>query len=222
MGPYSRSILRCSVAQLVVRNLTAISVYENLDNAMNDEEQLFAQAQDLYRKERFSEAFQLYMELANRGRVGCQRFVGWMYFCGEGVDKDFTKAFEWFKKAAANGDREAKFGAGRVQLLLNNDTVAFDWFSQACKEGFVPGCFRVGWMLRDGRGCQQSLSKSYDVLRKAYESGHLPAGRAIAVLLIRGHEGFVGRLKGVSLMVKVFTEITALAVRDPKSQRFMS
>jgi len=188
---------------------------------MNDEEQLFAQAQDLYQKGRHLEAFQLFVELANRERVGSQRFVGWMYFFGEGVERDPVKAFDWFKRAAANGDREAKFGAGRVQLLLKNDTAAFDWFSQACKEGFVPGCFRVGWMLRDGRGCQQSLSKSLDVLRKAYQSGHLPAGRAMAILLIRGQGGLVGRLKGACLMVKVLIEIVVLAIRDPKSQRFM-
>ncbi len=188
---------------------------------MESDDLIFARAQELYGKGDFQGAFQLYLALADRGRVGCRRFVGWMYFGGEGVEKDLSKAFEWFKKAAHQGDREAKFGAGRVCLLTRDDTNALTWFTLACREGFVPGCFRLGWMYLHGRGCGKDPAKAYDLLSDAYAKGHLPAGRARARLLIAGQRGLFGRLLGIFLLLRVLLEVVVTAIREPNSQRFM-
>jgi uncharacterized protein len=188
---------------------------------MTKDDEIFDQAQKLYESGDFTSAFPLYIDLARRGRVGCQRFVGWMYFLGEGTAQDLDEAYKWFRKAADNGDREAKFGAGRVCLLLKRDVEAKDWFLRACREDFPPGCFRLGWMYKHGRGGEANVAMAFDLFEQAYEKGHLPAGRARASFLIGGHFGFARRFEGLYCMAKVLVEIVVAAIRNPKSQKFM-
>ena len=40
---------------------------------------------------------------ADKGDLGAQYNLGMMYEYGHGVNKDFSKAFEWYKKAAEQG-----------------------------------------------------------------------------------------------------------------------
>ena len=182
---------------------------------------VFARAQELYRKGSFSESFHLFEELANRGRVGCQRFVGWMYFCGEGVPTDLSKAYDWFTKAAQHGDREAKFGAGSVCLKNGDNAAALKWFSDGCGVDFAPACFRLGWMYQAGHGVNADPNRAYELLSKAYSLGHLPAGRLRALMLIKGHRGVFGRAWGPFLLAKVVVLVVSTAVRDRNSQRLM-
>jgi len=193
------------------------------ESTRNDEgEALFAEAERLYRHRAYSEAFAIYLSLAERGRVGCQRFVGWMYLFGEGIERDAEQAYSWFEKAARRGDREAMFGAGRSCLVMKRYSGAFDWFTQGCREEFAPACFRLGWMYRHGIGCHRDDARAYRHFLAAYERGNLPAGRAIALLLIGGMEGFAGRARGLLMWLQLFIEVINLAIRDPRSLRFMA
>jgi TPR repeat protein len=45
---------------------------------------------------------------ANQGNVDAQNNLGVMYYSGEGVPRDPGKAKEWFSKAAAQGNEDAK------------------------------------------------------------------------------------------------------------------
>ena len=60
---------------------------------------------------------------------------GVRYYFGEGVEKDYTKAFEWFSKAAEQGDADAQFSLGVMysegQGVGQNYEKAFEWYSKA-------------------------------------------------------------------------------------------
>ena len=54
------------------------------------------------------------MKAAEQGNVIAQNNVGYMYETGQGIAKDREKALEWYQKAAAQGDGEAKKKARKL------------------------------------------------------------------------------------------------------------
>jgi uncharacterized protein len=41
--------------------------------------------------------------LAEKGYAGAQYSLGWMYFNGQGVPKDYDEALRWYREAADQG-----------------------------------------------------------------------------------------------------------------------
>ena len=56
----------------------------------------------------YSEAFKLFLPLAEGGNPEAARFVGLMKFSGKGTDKNFDEARQWLSVAAQKGDKTAK------------------------------------------------------------------------------------------------------------------
>lgn len=62
-------------------------------------------ADTYFEQEMYSDAFDLYLPLANKGDSKAQFRVGWMYYKGKGVaKKDKATAIDWWKIAARKGD----------------------------------------------------------------------------------------------------------------------
>jgi TPR repeat protein len=45
-----------------------------------------------------------WLESAQQGNVDAQSTLAFRYYTGDGIDKNFSEAFKWYKKAAENGD----------------------------------------------------------------------------------------------------------------------
>ena len=56
---------------------------------------MLEEAAQLYVKGEFRKSFSIYAALAEEGHVLSQRFLGWLYFRGEGVEADLDKALVW-------------------------------------------------------------------------------------------------------------------------------
>ena len=67
-----------------------------------------------------------------------------MYDKGEGVKQDFHKSFEWFTKAANQGDAKAQYNLGimysKGQGVRQDYHKAKDFFGKACDNGLQKGC----------------------------------------------------------------------------------
>jgi TPR repeat protein len=65
-----------------------------------------------------------------------------MYQHGEGVDKDYKKAVEWFEKAAEEGLAAAQFHLGQMYEsgwgVGQSDSMAMRWFAKAAAQGLEP------------------------------------------------------------------------------------
>jgi TPR repeat protein len=194
----------------------------NSGRTASEDDKLFLQAEQLYRTGAYKQAFPMYMELASRGRRGCGRFVGWMYFAGEGVERNVPAAYAWFVNAANQGDIEASFGAGRSCLLMHRYEEALEWFAKGCAQDFPPACFRVGWMYQQGKGCKRNNALAYHHFQEAYKKGNLHAGRALAVMLARGTEGFSKRFYGAFLWLRLLIKVIVVAAKDPQSRSLMA
>ena len=62
-----------------------------------------------------------------------------MYDHGHGVDVDYKKAIEWYKKAAEQGLASAQFNLGNMyyhgQGVDMNYKKAIEWYEKAAKQG---------------------------------------------------------------------------------------
>ncbi|KAF9418013.1 hypothetical protein BGZ76_004459, partial [Entomortierella beljakovae] len=56
----------------------------------------------------------IYILAAESGSSSAQSSIGEMYLNGYGVEQDYTKAMEWFRKAASQSDAKALFNIGHM------------------------------------------------------------------------------------------------------------
>ena len=66
-------------------------------------------------------------------------FVGYLYETGQGVDKNYVTAVQWYHKAAEPGNSIAQSQLGNMYRLgkgvPQNYTLAYMWFDLAAKGG---------------------------------------------------------------------------------------
>lgn len=98
--------------------------------------------------------------------------IGDMYKNGEGVNKDLTKAMEYYKKAAAKGNVVAMEQIGVMYTNKGEGprrdfAKAMKWFKKAAELGSSHAMYCVGWLYHFGdksRGVEQD----FDAARKWY------------------------------------------------------
>ena len=68
-----------------------------------------------------------------------------MYGEGKGVRQDYTKAREWYQKAADQGDAYAQNNIGAMYYLGHGErqdyAKAAEWFEKACDNGNKKSCY---------------------------------------------------------------------------------
>jgi len=64
-------------------------------------------ANSFFDQEMYSDAFSNYIDAANKGDAKAQSRVAWMLYKGKGVSKDKKAAYDWWRKAARQGDTES-------------------------------------------------------------------------------------------------------------------
>lgn len=65
-----------------------------------------------YDRANYETALRVWLPMAEQGDMLAQTYVGAIYEKGLGLAPDFTKAAEWYKKAAAQGSAQAQFALG--------------------------------------------------------------------------------------------------------------
>lgn len=63
-----------------------------------------------------------------------------MYRRGRGIEQNYAKAFEWYKKAAEQGHKRAQYNLGVMyamgQGIEKNISKAREWFQKAADQGY--------------------------------------------------------------------------------------
>lgn len=85
-----------------------------------------------------------YRKAALQGNANAQNNLGWMYYEGLGVHRDYAQALEWYRKAAQQGNATAQHNLGVMydegKGVRQNTATAKEWFGQACDNGLQEGC----------------------------------------------------------------------------------
>ena len=186
-----------------------------------DIEMISRKAGWLYEQGEHEKAFQEYLSLAEQGYASSQRFVGWLFFRGDGVKANNEKAIYWLQKAAVSGDVEAMFGVGRVHMAQRCFVDARDWYERSANAGFLPGMYWLARFHRDGIVLTQDESTAFELFCRAADLGHLQSQREQSIMLLRGQFGFLGRLKGSCIFARLIVRSLRQWFRDPLDQKAM-
>lgn len=87
--------------------------------------------------------------------------------------KDYKKAYTWFKKSADGGDHEGQCRLGYYyyygyEPVNKNLAEAFRLFSLAAEQGDDDACYFLGWMYEHG----QQVSSNTTIAIEWYKKSH--------------------------------------------------
>lgn len=117
--------------------------------------------------------------------------LGEAYCEGIGVEKDYSKAYEYYKKAAELGSAEAAYKIGWLYQngcgVRRNDDSAYEWYRKAAKLGNVEAMYMVGEMCYEGKGTKQNYNEAYEWYKNASELGNVKAMYKVGLLYYEGY-----------------------------------
>ena len=122
-------------------------------------------------------AARLFLRAAQRGWVAAMFAFGYLSYRGWGVAQDHSKAFEWFSKAAQEGDAAAQHyvalcylqGLGAPAASVH---MAVEWLERAAASGYADAQFNLGLCYVLGKGVRRDTGMALRLFRLAAEQGH--------------------------------------------------
>lgn len=102
-----------------------------------------------------------------------------IYAEGRGVPQDYTKAAEWFKKSAEQGDA---FGQSGLAYLYSQGrgvpkdySKAAEWYAKAARQGDTWSQVRLGMLYYLGKGVPKNYAHAVSWFTRAAEAGDVKA-----------------------------------------------
>lgn len=126
-----------------------------------------------------------------RGLAESQNTMGWHYYHGDGVPKDYEEAAKWFQKAANLGEPSAQFNLGMMYAAGNGVkqdlSEAAKWYRKSAEQGKTSAQLNLGMMYVSGRGVRQNIDEGVKWLNKAADQGDATAKANLAWLIQQGY-----------------------------------
>lgn len=123
---------------------------------------------------------------AEAGDKDAQKAMGDMLYSGWGkqVNKNFSEALLWYKRAANSGNIEAKYNAG-VMYEQGQGTAAdmeraYKWYRSAAEQGHMMAQFNLANMISKGMGVARNNQEAFRWYLRAAEQGDPEAAFNVA------------------------------------------
>jgi uncharacterized protein len=114
---------------------------------------------------------------AEQDNSQAQYILGIIYFDGKGVNQDYTKALEWYKRAADQGYAKAQHRLGFLystgQGVSQDYPEAVKWYRKAADQGYARSQNSLGSMYNQGWGVPQDYAKALEWYLKAANQGYV-------------------------------------------------
>ncbi len=115
--------------------------------------------------------------------IYCYTTAAKRYYYGDGISKDYEKAFKWFSKAAEAGNAESQHYMGQFYYYGLTGTLnyseALKWYTKAAEQGNPSSQYNVGYMYENGKGVTQDYNEAKKWYSKAAEWGNEQAAEAL-------------------------------------------
>jgi TPR repeat protein/serine/threonine protein kinase len=182
------------IAAFAIWRLNMPRPHPNVPNNIPNVEQ---QAEALYTQKSYSAAIPLFTQACDGGNSMACRYLGGMYWSGQGVEEDMDRAFALWNKEATFYSRDCNAGdaAACVQAgikyegssgIVTDYPLAMSLYSKACDAGNASGCHHLGAMYEQGEGVAKDSSRAAALYSKACDAGDGPGCHALAVLYKNG------------------------------------
>jgi TPR repeat protein len=138
----------------------------------------------------YGEAFRLLKPLADKNIFEAYYYVGRMYFEGKVVNKDTSKAREWFQKGAEFNESKCQNGLGYLYgngLGVPQDfQKAYLWYRKAAEQGYAKAQHNLGLMYVKGDSVPQDYARALKWFFKAAEQGYADAQFFLGLIYDQG------------------------------------
>ena len=128
----------------------------------------------LIEEKHYSEGYQSFKKLADKGCPYSQCLVGLMHKNGVGVKKDPKLAFAYFEKSAHQGFADGQRWLGEMYLKGEGTPVdrakALEWFEKAARNNIVEAQYKIGHLYRTS-GAADLKARGTAWLSKAAKTG---------------------------------------------------
>ncbi|GBC10314.1 hypothetical protein RclHR1_09510005 [Rhizophagus clarus] len=117
--------------------------------------------------------------LDNKDRQKCLVFLAHFYQFGIGTEKNESKAFELYKKAAKKGQINAIYNLGYCYEngigTEKNEIKAFELYKKAAEKGQINAIYNLGYCYENGIGTEKNEIKAYELYKEAVGKGQINA-----------------------------------------------
>ncbi len=132
-----------------------------------------------YKSKDFEKAYSIWIEEAKFKNDQAMANLGLMYLKGEGVEKDYSLAKDWFEKASSYDNDSANFNLAlmyQTKIGVEEDIEkAKDYFRRAVRKNHTQAAFRLALILLQDRQNLEGVKEGFDCMLKAAQNGHAMA-----------------------------------------------
>ncbi len=152
-----------------------------------------------------AELFAVLAGEAEKGNPQAMVNLGTLYENGVGVRRNFTKAFEWYDKAATAGNPEGYMRVGAAYEIGVGTQVdlekAFLNYEKAAEQKIPNGLYKLAEMYIHGLGVKQNQVWGVSLLERAKEAGHAGGANDLGLIYF---EGLYGQQKDLAKAREMF------------------
>ena len=103
----------------------------------------FAAGKAAYARSDYKNAFREFKTEANRGHARAQFALGFMYYNGQGITRNYAEAAKWYRKAAEHGIADAQSSLGVMYAngrgITRNYAEAAKWYRKSAEHSDSDG-----------------------------------------------------------------------------------
>lgn len=205
LPPAPEAVRRKDIEEAVLRRLSGEQIVP-IDGVSDELNQIIRKACALDQKDRFSSAKEmkeslksvidfsrleaLFNDADEKENVDALFEEGVNYYRGRGVERDYIKAADCFKKVAEQGHADAQDYLGIMYLFgegVSQDYVeAAKWVKMSAERGDAGAEFNLGLMHERGQGVRQDYNEALKWYQKAAEQGHVNAQKKMGFMYYDG------------------------------------
>lgn len=125
---------------------------------------------------------------ADEGDDRAQYQLGLVYYNGDGINKNYRRAYCYFQKAADQGHAEAQFMLG--EMLRSGKKIgkdlkkAFEWYALASQQGHIPSKHCLAGMVYDGEGCKRDAKRGKELFEEVAKGGYAPSQMVLGAIYV--------------------------------------
>ncbi|MDR2892023.1 MAG: sel1 repeat family protein [Deltaproteobacteria bacterium] len=150
-------------------------------------------------------AFALMSAEAEKGNSGAMLTLGRFYEQGIGIARNYTKAMEWYEKAAKTGQPEGYYNLGvcfEIGIGVTADASrAFIHYQKAADLGLAQAMYKLSSLCIAGIGTSKDVARGMDYLKQAAEAGMSVAANELGVIYL---SGLIGQKKDEKMALTMF------------------
>ena len=128
--------------------------------------EILRQEYTLYSSGEYEKAFPLFVQGAEAGFIPAYVMIGDCYWNGDGVEKDTTKAIQYYLASAEMENIDGMMRMGDVYLRCNELQKAIDIYTKAAEKGAADAFFNLGNLYYSGT---DSMQRDLNVAAKYFE-----------------------------------------------------